>query len=507
MLELNFFERMIAGISPRMALNRYMARQALDVALAYDGASRGRRMAEWTKVSGSSANTEARPAISILRERSRDLARNNVYGLRAISIITNSMIGGGIRPVFKANGKAKAQKLNDLWQAWGEDDVQADSDGQGNIYALQGLIARTVAESGECIVLRRYVKDPSKLIPLEIQVLEPDHIDSSRDSYWRKLGQPFSCLGIEFDAQGHRSGYWLYDVHPGECVALEPSKLHPADGVIHVYRRDRPGQIRGIPWLAPCVLRLKDLDDYEDAQLLRQKIAACFCAFVTDTDVVSTNGVSDEDDEFGRLEPGRIDKLPPGKAIAFASPPGAENYDSYTRQVLRGIAVGTGLTYEMLSGDYSQVNFTSGRMGKGDFWPCLDVWQWQMFAPQALSKIGRWFLEAAELAGYDTKGVRIEWVPPRRELVDPTKEIPAMTKYVRSGFTSRQQIIRELGYDPAVVSAEIAEDNKLADELGLVLDSDARRTNNSGQAQAGKTAENEGDDNGDGEETNGTEDE
>ena len=190
--------------------------------------------------------------------------------------------------------------------------------------------------------------------------------------------------------------------------------------------------------------------------------------------------------------------MPPGKQIAFSSPPGAENYDSYTRQVLRGIAVGTGITYEMLTGDYSQVNFTSGRMGKGDFWPNLDVWQWQMFAPQALSKIGRWFLDAAELAGYDTKGVRIEWVPPRRELVDPTKEIPAMCKSVRSGFTSRQQTIRELGYDPMIVMDEIAEDNDLADEKGLVLDSDPRRTNNGGQSQAKTMNEgNRGDDNGD----------
>lgn len=175
--------------------------------------------------------------------------------------------------------------------------------------------------------------------------------------------------------------------------------------------------------------------------------------------------------------------------------------------MLRGIAVGTGLTYEMLSGDYSQVNFTSGRMGKGDFWPNLDVWQWQMFVPQALDKIGRWFLDAAELAGHDVKGVRIEWVPPRRELVDPTKEVPALTKSVRSGFTSRQQVIRELGYDPLVVSAEIAEDNELADELGLVLDSDARRTNSSGQAQAGAAANDKGDDNGDGGQADETEDE
>lgn len=490
-MELNILERAIASLAPTYAYNRCRARKALDLMLAYDGAAHSRRTAGWKRAGPASANTEARPAITALRERSRDLARNNAYGARAISMIRNSMVGAGVIPVFKSKNKAKCRQLNELWQEWGEFGTQADFDGRGNIYSLMGLMARTMAESGECIALRHFVSGGRRRIPLEIQVLEPDHIDSSHDTHARMRGQPFSCLGIEFDARGKRAGYWLYDVHPGEGVSMACPKLVPEREVIHLFRRDRPEQIRGIPWLAPCLMRLKDLDDYEDAQLLRQKIAACFCAFITDVD--GTASASDDDEELERLEPGRIDKLPVGRGITFASPPGAENYDSYTRQVLRGIAVGTGLTYEMLSGDYSQVNFTSGRMGKADFWPELDMWQWQVFIPQALAKIGEWFLDAAELGGFDTKGVHVDWVPPRRELVDPTKEIPALCKSVRSGFTSRQQTVRELGYDPEAIEAEITEDNANADEKGLIFDSDARKTNNGGQAQAEPATDKGGD--------------
>lgn len=478
----NVLDKALYYFSPHTALQRMKSRIAVDVMLRYDGASKTRRMAGWHTVSGASANSEARPAISILRDRSRDLVRNNVYGSRAIAGIQNNLVGSGVIPVFKSNSKAKSKKLKDLWAEWAEYDVLGDFDENGNIYTLQGLIAKTMAESGECLALRHFVNDPRKKIPLEIQVIEPDHIDISKDSHRRTTGEPFTCLGIQFSNRRKRIGYWLYDNHPGDCVSIGTSKLYGASEVIHAFRRDRAEQIRGIPWLAPCVLRLKDLDDYEDAQLLRQKIAACYSVFIIDVDGGSAE--SSEEEEIERLEPGRVEHLPPGKSVAFASPPGAENYDSYTRQVLHGIAIGTGLTYEMLTGDYSQVNFTSGRMGKSDFWAQLDVWQWQVFHPKVLVPMGRWFLEAAELAGYDVKGVRIDWVFPRRQLVDPTKEIPAITKSIRAGLTSRQQQIRELGYDPEDIEAEIVEDNRNADEKGLIFDSDPRRVNNGGQIQA-----------------------
>ena len=483
--ELSLIERALAHISPKAALNRVRARMALDVVLGYEGATKSRRLSGWRTVSGSSANSEMRPAIRTLRDRSRDLARNDEYGTSAIAKIQNNIVGAGIIPVFVSSSKSKSKKLKDLWNEWAEYDVLGDFDENGNIYALQGLIARTMAESGECLAIRRFVKDPRKKIPLEIQVLEADHLDTMKDSYKRSGSEPFDCLGIRFGSTGKRLGYWIYPNHPGDAVSLGNSAFHSSADVIHSFRRDRPGQIRGIPWLAPCILRLKDLSDYEDAQLLRQKIAACYSVFITELEGDKSGA---EDTELDRIEPGRIEYLPPGKGVAFASPPGAENYDSYTRQVLHGIAIGTGLTYEMLTGDYSQVNFTSGRMGKSDFWSQLDAWQWQIFQPKVLAPMGRWFLEAAELAGHDVKGVRVDWVFPKRQLVDPTKEIPAITKSIRAGLTSRQQQVRELGYDPEDVEREIQEDNVNADEKGLVFDSDPRRVNNGGQIQADSSA-------------------
>lgn len=461
-----------------MALKRQRDRKMLEI-MSYDGAARGRRTEGWVSVSSSSATTELRPALGILRDRSRDLARNNRYGIRAITQIAGHMIGPGIMPIFVTDNESRRKKLNDLWRMWAENDVLGDFDEEQNVYGLQGLIARTIAESGECLVLRHWSKDTRLPIPLQLQVLEPDYIDSSHDTGVRLKGEEFDCMGIQFNAKRKKSGYWLYDNHPGESGIRASAELYPVKDIIHAFRRDRPGQIRGAPWLAPCVIDFRDFSDYEDAQLLRQKIAACFAAFINNPDGEST---PEDLEELSRIEPGRIEDIG-NKSILFAEPPGAENYDSYTKTVLRGIAAGTGLTYEMLSDDYEHVNFSSARMAKNDFFMNLDVWQWQMYVPMVLMKIGRWFLEACELAGHDISGVSIDWTPPRRQLVDATREIPAMVAETRAGFKSRSQQIRELGYDPEQVEAEFVEDNARADAAGLIFTTDARKTTNGGQEQ------------------------
>lgn len=479
-------DALISAMSPKMGLRRSQARLALALSerarLRYDGATGGRRASGWSTVSSGSANSEVRMAYEVLRDRSRDLVRNNRYGARAISQIKSHMIGAGIVPVWHSKSSRKKEIFADLWAEFAEQDVLADFEEVQDVYGLQGLIAKTVTESGECLVVKRYVKDKRLKVPVQLQVLEPDYLDGAHDSRIVEQGKPFEVMGIEFDSQGKRSGYWLFPRHPGEMGRVVQSVRVSVENVIHGFRRDRPGQVRGIPWLAPCILDLKDLDDYEDAQLIRQKIAACFSAFVTDDE--GGSGPNHLEEDYGRLEPGRIEGLPPGKSITFASPPAAEGYDSYTRSVLRGIAVGVGVTYEMLTGDYSRVNFTSGRMGKADFWQILDEWQWQMFIPQVLRPIGRWFLEACDLAGYDTTGVWAEWVPPRRPLIDPTREVPSMVKAIRGGLQSRSQTIRELGYDPLDVEREYAEENRRADDLGLTFDSDPRKITSSGQVQA-----------------------
>jgi lambda family phage portal protein len=280
--------------------------------------------------------------------------------------------------------------------------------------------------------------------------------------------------GVEYDKSGKRVAYWLYDSHPGE-YGFRESRRVDALNVIHLYEVLRPGQVRGIPFGVSAMMRLKDFDDYEDAELVRQKIAACFAAFVVDADPSSSVG-SGDNDMIERLEPGIIEHLPPGKQIEFASPPTTGNYDNYSRKILQAIASGYGITYESLTGDLSNVNFSSGRMGWLEMQRQIESWQWDMMVPMMCQPVWSWFTDAAAIMGLSTGDLSVEWTAPRREMIDPVKETNAIVTQIRAGIRSWPEAIREQGYEPDQVLTEIAEFNTKVDSKGIILDTDPRKT-------------------------------
>ena len=177
----------------------------------------------------------------------------------------------------------------------------ADADGLTDFAGLQALIVRSLVESGEVLVrLRERRVEDGLPVPLQLQVLEADHLDSGRPSELRDGG--FVLQGIEFDALGRRRAYWLYPTHPGDGRGALVSHRVPADRVLHLFERLRPGQVRGVPWFAPVMLKLRDLDAYDEAELVRKKIEACFAAFVTG---VAGRGDPRQGAHRGRRQPHR----------------------------------------------------------------------------------------------------------------------------------------------------------------------------------------------------------
>jgi len=246
----------------------------------------------------------------------------------------------------------------------------------------------------------------------------------------------------------------------------------PAEDILHVYRQDRPGQIRGITWFAPSMLRLKDFDEYEDAQLVRQKIAACFAVFIKDIDGVDTNQTTEQKDRFQKVEPGMIHELAGGQDITTATPPVVEFYDVYTRTVLHGIASGLGITYEALTGDLSQVNFSSARMGFLQMNRNIKKWRKKVIIDQFMSPAFSWWVNAMTVLGADTTRVRPVFTPQKREMVDPQKENAAQKDAVRSGFDSLSDTIRNNGKDPEDHFEEMKSDKEKLAEMGIILDTD-----------------------------------
>jgi lambda family phage portal protein len=474
---MNLIDRVVAAVNPVAGMKRVAARAALDVVTrTYDGAGKGRRVANW-RAPSSSANTAIGTSIPVLRDRARDLVRNNCWAQRAVGAIAANLVGPGIRLQARGGDAARLEAIEQAWKAWGET-TECDADRRLNWYGIQRLVARSVVESGEALVRRRWRRAEDGLaIPLQLQVLEADFLDTSRDTLGRGTS-PTIIHGIQFDAIGRREGYWLFGEHPGEGRSWKSteSRFVPASEIVHVFRLDRPGQVSGVTWLAPALLKLRELKEYDDAELVRQKIAACFAAFVTRPADEDGGAPTNEKGELiENVSPGMVDYLEPGEEITFAAPPGSSHYDPYVRTQLRAVATAMGMPYEVLAQDYSQVNFSSGRMGWIEFGRNLTSWRRELLLTGLCQPVWEWAREGLDLAGLRTTGVTATWTEPRREMIDPTKEVKALVDAVRGGVKSWDEVILEQGGDPEEKLAEHAKWQKRLDELGVVLEADARR--------------------------------
>lgn len=453
----------VSWFSPRAGIKRHLARAALQHARSYDAAGAGRRNTGWT-TTGTSANAEIGPNAKRLRENSRELLRNNPYAVRAIAGLVANSIGTGIY--------AKTDQLQPLWDKWVD---ECDADGDYDFFGLQSLAARTVYESGECFVRKRIRRlEDGLAVPLQLQVLEPDYLDTSKIENLANGGVVLQ--GIEFDPLGRRVAYWMFSKHPGESGFVNrelQSRRIPADQVFHIYEKQRPGQVRGVPRLASAMMKMRDLGDYEDAELVRKKIEACLAAFVTTSDESMTLGKARTENamRIESFEPGMVEYLQPGESVAFNTPTKSDGYGAYTQTQLMAIAAGIGVTYEQLTGDLSRVNYSSMRAGMVEFRRMVTMWQWLTFIPKFCKPVFRSFAETAVIFGKAREAdYRADWTTPKWEYVNPKDDVASSKEAIRGGLKSLSECIREQGYDPKAVFAEIAEERALLASLGVRLD-------------------------------------
>lgn len=448
---------------------------------AYEGAGKGKRVQNW-RTPSTSVNAENLPALSTLRDRSRDLIRNNGYAAKAIAELVGNTIGTGIIAKISSPRAGAEKALRAAWESWAET-TEIDADGLHDFYGLQALMARAMFEGGEVLIRRRWRNFSDGLsVPMQIQILESDYLDTTKNEELDDGG--FIIQGVEFDRLGRRRAYWLFPNHPGDTTRFKRQASIRISGteIIPLFEVLRPGQVRGIPRAAPVIIKMRDFDEAQDAALVSQKIASCFTAFVTKPlDAADEDGLEDGLPE--KVEPGLLWELSPGQDVRFSQPPPFAGYKDFSQITLRSIAAGMRVPYEILAGDFSNVNFSSGRMSWIGFHRDVEMFRWITFIPRVCQGVFKWFLEAAALTGIEISGASSNWTPPRREMIDPIKEIQALRDAVRAGFMSLSEAIRQLGYEPREVMNELAADYKLLDELGIVVDSDPRKVMKSGMIQ------------------------
>jgi lambda family phage portal protein len=483
-----WLDRAAGFISPRWKLNRIRARAAADLFIRhYEAAGSGRRTQGWRRSSGD-ANVIIGPALARLRENARDLVRNNPYAESAVSTIVDHTVGWGI--VAKPNPMNK--RALETWMEWAET-TACDADGRHDFYGLQKLVNRTVVESGEVLVRRRIRRPEDGFpLPIQLQVLDPDFLDTLKDTTGFPIAgtQNRIIQGVEFDAIGRRIAYWLFPEHPGSAIGSLSSVRVPAESVLHIFKPTRPGQVRAPSWFAPVLLRFKDFDEFEDATLMKQKIAACLAVLTSDVDGAALPpalGTADDTTNPGidSLEPGAILNMPAGRTVEVVQPPSVNEYGDYSSTVLRAIATGLGVTYEDLTGDYSDMPFSAARMSRLRHEARIHDWRWRVLIPQFCDPVWNWVMEVAVVMNRVGGAVpQAAWTPQPLPLVDPQREGAATQQLIRAGLQTLPEAIRERGYDPDELLAEYAAWNKKLDDLGIVLDSDPRQTSAAGLTQA-----------------------
>ncbi len=456
----------------------------------YDGTGSGRRTLAWG-VSNPGAVAALAYTQDSLRAKSRDLVRRNAWAAAGVEAFVANAIGTGIKPQSMVADAAQREAIQRVWWAWCE---QADAAGVTDFYGLQALACRAMLEGGEALVRLRWRRPEDGLpVALQVQVLEAEHLpvtlnaDADNGNVIR--------AGIEFDRLGRRVAYHLYRSHPNDGALAPMSGAGgvetvrvPADEVVHLFRALRPGQIRGEPWLARALVKLNELDQYDDAELVRKKTAAMFAGFITrmsPEDTMLGEGLADGNGvALAGLEPGTLQILEPGEDIKFSAPADVgSSYAEFMRLQFRAVAAAMGITYEMLTGDLTQVNYSSIRAGLLEFRRRCEALQHAVIVHQLCRPIWRAWMDQAvlegalSLPGYALKPRSFQtarWVPQGWQWVDPQKEFTAMKLAIRAGLTSRTEAISAYGYDAEDVDREIAGDNARADALGLVFDSDPR---------------------------------
>lgn len=471
---------------------------------AYEGGSAtGSRSKSWNP-SAAGPNSAATGNLGIIRRRARDAVRNDPWAKTAAARWVSNVIGTGIQPYPRHPDRGVRKALKELWSDWvGE----SDADGLLGFYGQQALAARCLFTDGEALGrIRMRRPEDDLVVPMQIQQFEGDFLPVEET---RSLANGHEIVnGVEFDRIGRRVNYHLWDRHPAEPGGLRSRTLRPvpADMVVHAYPVLRPGQVRGVSELATVLLRLKTLDNFDDAVAFRQEVSNLFAGYVVTKedesegpDPSSFADPSIEPDADGvpliGMEPGSVTSLPHGTDIKFASPPGApDNYAEFMRQQLMAAFASVGMPYET-TGDLRNVSDRTLRVVVNEFHRQVEQYQWGVFIHQWCRPIWNAWINAIALSGimpmkYLERRLfrRVLWVPQGWAYFNPVQDVMANTDAVRAGFTSRSAIILSQGEDPEEVAAQIRADNDQADSDNLSLDSDSRHARNKG-AELGDPSE------------------
>lgn len=399
--------------------------------------------------------TEASPVRSALAARPR-LAQRAAYSVQnsptasAIADVwTTHLVGDG--PSVRSAHPDQATRRA-LEAAWSRFYTRTD------LLSLLMGVARSLVINGEALI-HLQVGARGELKP---RLLSPEQLDQSitRES---ENGARI-VAGVEFNAAGDVIAYHVLPTIPDLGLPATWTAVRvPAADVLHLFEPKAPGAVRGVSWLAPVLTRLHELDRLEDALVARANTAALFGGFISDPEGTSGFASGKVDPAELSLEPGVMRILPPAASVTFPNVPDSGDAQTLLRHLTRSIAAGCGLPYELLSGDLSQVNYSSAKLGLESFKRRVTALRASLFTARLLEPLWRRLIVLELLAGRLRvsnleAAFAVSFLWPTWAALDPLKEAQADVLLLSAGLRSRAEIIASRGRDVEDVDAELAAD-------------------------------------------------
>lgn len=467
--------------------------QAAALHRMYAAAKPSRLRADFNPTDGS-ADGELVSSLTKMRSASRSLCRDSSFARRARALVQLNVVGNGIGlqgAVKNSRGELHTQingQIEELWKEWSQG--QYCHMGRRLAFPLiERFLMGQTFEAGEVFV-RMHPVDFGSGVPLALELIEAERLadEFTSPQVSAETGNEVR-MGVEVDQYFAPVAYYIRDRHPNEFRfrggAANALRRIPADQIIHLSLVDRWPQTRGEPWLHSTITRFHDADGYVESELYRARSqASVHGAIETPEDATSFGEQQSDGSVVMELEPGVYKRLNPGEKLQ-AGPANSPNpgLSEFMRFLIREMAAGADVSYESLSRDYSQSNYSSSRLAlldDRDVWRFLQSW----FITDFREKVHTKFMQQAVLAGaFSSIKMDSFAANPRQFLakrykprgwtwVDPTKEVQAYKDAVKAGFTTVTDVIAATGggQDIEDVIEQRHAELEMMDEAGLVFE-------------------------------------
>lgn len=479
----NLIDRVVGYVDPKKGLERIRARGAMAMMGAYSGASKSRRQLQNWNPFGTDPDSELAFDLPILRDRCRDLARNEPIATGAVNTMCTNVVGTGLRLQSRIDANtlrysdAQAEKLEAAIQReWNyfADSPECDVARTLDFYGLQEMAFRSNYVAGDVFALTPYVQRPGFIYGLKIQLIEGDRI--SNPNYKPNTDTLFD--GVEKDAAGAPIAYHISKRHPGNMTApmkgMEWNKVNAFGTktgrrtVLHIYRPLRPGQTRGVPALAAVIETLKQMGRYTDAEVQAAVMSAMLAVFIEtpsgdgipDLNETDTSGATtrEKPKPVSTLESGMMIDLAPGEK-ANSLTPGRPNpaFDPFVQSILQQVGVALEIPYSLLVKRFT-ASYSAARAELLEAWRAFSTRR-EWFAAAFCQPIFEAFMDEAvareriKAPGYfmdpmirrAVLGSR--WVGPGRGMINEKDEVAAAQNRIAAGFSTYTSECAQMGED------------------------------------------------------------